>query len=147
MRKYRRGLKMAAAITAIAALTAGRAAMAFDLGDALKILGGGAIIGGVLAEPANELINTVTFNRGIATTQTTKVVPILSAGQGAKIGMAQVAGPGEAVNTCKAVLQIETTIGSSVRANILVPIDSTNPFQGIRRVQEVGVSAIIDYRL
>jgi len=30
---------------------------------------------------------------------------------------------------------------------VLVPIDSTNPLERFRRVQKVGVSAVIDYKL
>jgi hypothetical protein len=59
-----------------------------------------------------------------------------------------VAGPrGDAINGTKAVAQIEATFQNRLRVKILVPIDSENPIQRFRRVQGVGVSAIIDLRL
>ena len=143
--------------TTVAVLTAGilTLAVAFsaktygiDLGDLLKVGGIGYIVkqsGGAI----NKAINTITLNRGWESEQTTKVVPILSIGQGGYIGAAQVAGPENAVKKVEAVGQFEAglNIGTRMRAKILIPIDTNDPKKGFHRVQGVGVSAIIDIRL
>lgn len=120
--------------------------MAVDLTDILGAVGGGFLVSAI-AGPLNDFINTITLNRNIGVTESTKVVPILSVGTGTAIGAAQVSGPESAVRRTKAVGQIEAEYQGRLRARILVPMDSSNPLQGIRRVQGVGVSAIIDYRL
>ena len=124
---------------------------AFDAEDILKDIGA-SILGGMVidnvAPQFNELINTITFNKGAEVQETTKVVPIVSGGKGFRIGMAQIAGPEYAVNRTKAVAQLETKLGSDkARAKILIPLDSKNPLERFRRVQEVAVTAIIDYRI
>ena len=124
----------------------GGAALAVDLTDILGAVGGGFLVSAI-AGPLNDFINTITLNRNIGVTESTKVVPILSVGTGTAIGAAQVSGPESAVRRTKAVGQIEAEYQGRLRVRILVPMDSSNPLQGIRRVQGVGVSAIIDYRL
>jgi len=119
-----------------------------DLGDILKVGG----IGYVVRQSAgalNKAINTLTMNKGIESELSTKVVPILSIGQGGHIGAAQVAGPEEAVKKVEAVGQLEAgfNFGARFRAKVLVPIDTNDPRKGFHRVQGVGVSAVIDVRL
>ena len=135
-----------AAVLVAASLLFGGAAVAVDLTDILGAVGGGFLVSAI-AGPLNDFINTITLNRNIGVTESTKVVPILSVGTGTAIGAAQVSGPESAVRRTKAVGQIEAEYQGRLRARILVPMDSSNPLQGIRRVQGVGVSAIIDYRL
>ena len=135
-----------AAVLVAASLLFGGAAVAVDLTDILGAVGGGFLVSAI-AGPLNDFINTITFNRNIGVTESTKVVPILSVGTGTAIGAAQVSGPESAVRRTKAVGQIEAEYQGRLRVRILVPMDSSNPLQGIRRVQGVGVSAIIDYRL
>jgi len=77
----------------------------------------------------------------------TKVVPIVSAGQGTRIGAAQVSGPKSAVDRTKAVARIDAVFKDRFRIEILIPIDSLNPLERFRRVQGVGISAVIDYKL
>ncbi|NLH95220.1 MAG: hypothetical protein GX449_04055 [Synergistaceae bacterium] len=127
-------------------LLAGGTALAVDLTDLIGVVGGGILVSAI-SGPANDFINTITFNQKIGVTETTKVVPIVSIGSGTAIGAAQVAGPKSAVDRTKAVAQLETTFQGRLRIKILVPMDSENPLQGIRRVQGVGVSAVIDFRL
>ena len=127
-------------------LLAGGTALAVDLTDLIGVVGGGILVSAI-SGPANDFINTITFNQKIGVTETTKVVPIVSIGSGTAIGAAQVAGPKSAVDKTKAVAQLETTFQGRLRIKILVPMDSENPLQGIRRVQGVGVSAVIDFRL
>jgi len=110
------------------------------------VIGGGALVT-VLAGPLNDFINTATLNRGAQFQGYTKVVPIVSLGDGLRIGAAQVGGTSQrAVQETQAVAQLELTF-QGVRARVLIPIDSLNPLQQFRRVQGVGVTAIIDVGL
>jgi len=139
--------KKALALVLASALALGGTAWAFNLGDLIGVVGGGFVVSAI-AGPINDFINTITLNRGAKVEGHTKVVPIVSIGSGTHIGAAQVAGPrGDAINGTKAVAQIEATFQNRLRVKILVPIDSENPIQRFRRVQGVGVSAIIDLRL
>jgi len=121
-------------------------ASAIDLGDIIGVVGGGLIVG-ALADEINDFINTVTLNRGAKNEDTTKVVPIVSLGQGARIGAAQVSGPKDAVEKTKAVAQLEVRFKDRFRIEILIPVDSANPIKSFRRVQKVGLSALVDYKL
>lgn len=125
-------------------------ASAIDLKDVLKdgalILGGGMVVK-ALAPQLDSFINTITFNKGAKYEGFTKVVPIVSIGSGTHIGAAQVGGVTQsAVNKTKAVAQLEGDF-NRIRAKALIPIDSENPLQQFRRVQGVGVTAIIDVEL
>jgi hypothetical protein len=125
----------------------GGAAWSAGLGDLIGVVGGGFLVS-TIAGPINDFINTITLNKGAKVEGHTKVVPIVSIGSGTHIGAAQVAGPkGDAISNTKAVAQIESTFQKRLRIKILVPIDSENPVQRFRRVQGVGVSAIIDFKL
>ncbi|HQH78633.1 MAG TPA: hypothetical protein PK535_06690, partial [Synergistaceae bacterium] len=121
-------------------------ALALDLGDIIGVVGGGLAVG-ALAGPLDEFINTITLNKGVKASGATAVVPIVSVGSGTHIGAAQVTGPAAAVKKTKAVAQVEVSFKGAVRVKILVPIDSVNPLDRFKRVQGVGVSAIIDVRL
>ena len=123
---------------------------ALNLGNVLRdgamAVAGGALVTAV-AGPINDFINTVTFNRGAKLDGHTKVVPIISLGNGTRVGAAQVGGNlRRAVDQTKAVSQLETTF-QGIRATILIPVDSINPVRQFRRVQGVGVTAIIDARI
>lgn len=76
-----------------------------------------------------------------------KIVPIISACSGVRIGGAQVTGPRDRVDDVVAVGQIEGTFGSSVRARVLVPVSSENVVQRISRVPQTSVTALVDIRL
>ena len=125
-------------------------ARAINLRDIIKdgalIIGGGAVVR-VIAGPINDFINTITMNRGAQFQGYTKVVPIVSIGDGTHIGAAQVGGTSkESVDQTQAVAQLETSF-QGIRIRVLIPIDSLNPIQQFRRVQGVGVTAIIDVRI
>ncbi len=139
---YRFAATILVAFTVLAA-----PASALDIGDLLKkglFIGGGGAIVKAIAGPINDFINTVTFNKGAKFQGFTKVVPILSMGDGTHIGAAQVGGQSQsAVNNTQAVVQIEAEF-KGIRVRVLVPIDSLNPIERFRRVQGVGVTAIID---
>ncbi len=151
-RKGKPGKRFVTVLVLVVFLLGGIAAQAgADWKDILKkgigVIGGGFLVK-TIAGPLNDLINTVTFNKGVKVEGHTKVVPIVSVGEGLYIGAAQVAGPkGDAVESCKAVAQLEVSYQDKARAYILVPIDSENPVQRFRRVQGVGVTAVIDVQL
>jgi len=125
-------------------------AAALDLKDIIKggalIIGGGAVVKAI-AKPIDDFINTVTLNRGAKFQGYTKVVPIVSMGDGTHIGAAQVGGTSEgSVKETQAVAQLEVSF-QGIRVKVLIPIDSLNPLQQFRRVQGVGVTAIIDVKI
>lgn len=77
----------------------------------------------------------------------TKIVPVVTIGSKGYIGAAQISGPKEQVDKCKAVLSVEGQLASgAVRVQYLVPIDTNKPtsLDNVRRVQGVGVSARLD---
>ena len=146
----RRAKAAAVILVFLAHLTRPAPAGAFDLKDILKggalIVGGGAVVKAI-AGPINDFINTVTFNKGAQFQGYTKVVPIVSMGDGAYVGAAQIGGTSkESVEATQAVAQLEVSF-QGIRAKVLIPIDSLNPLQQFRRVQGIGVTAVIDVKI
>ncbi|MDR1740677.1 MAG: hypothetical protein LBR38_02365 [Synergistaceae bacterium] len=134
----------------LAVCLAAAPASAIDLGDIIKggalIIGGGAVVKAI-AGPIDEFINTVTLNKGAKFQGHTKVVPIVSIGSGTHIGAAQVGGTDKAsVDKTQAVGQLEAEF-KGIRIKIFIPLDNVNPLEGLRRVQGVGVTAIIDVQI
>ena len=77
----------------------------------------------------------------------TKVGPVVTIGSKGYIGAAQICGPKEQVDKCKAALTVECRLASgAVRVQYLVPIDTNKPtsLDNVHRVQGVGVSARLD---
>jgi hypothetical protein len=109
-----------------------------------------AAIGLVVKETGpglNKFINTLTFQSHVPIGMSTKVVPILSIGEKGYVGAAQVAGPTTYVNSVQAVWLYEDNFsGNEFRLKVLVPSASLNPLQ-LKRVQKVGLSAVIDVSL
>lgn len=116
---------------------------AIDITSAIKLFGVAYVVD-LFQTQLNDFINGITMNNGLRVSDSTKVVPILSAGTGAYIGAAQVSGPYSQVAKVQAVAQLEGEFFNSIRAKVLIPLDNKNPLQGLRRVDQVGVSAIID---
>jgi hypothetical protein len=115
----------------------------FNVGDLLKA-GAIAVATNQFGGQINSFINGVFKNQGGTPEGATKVVPYLSFGTKAYIGMMQVAGPAAAVGKVKAVWQFEQLFDSGrVRLRALAPCDSINPLQ-LRRVKGVGCTAVID---
>lgn len=115
------------------------------LGKAVKTLAVGALVSQFGPE-INKNVNRLTGHED-SWSSATKVVPILTIGSATAIGAAQVKGARKNVKKVKAVGQIETKIFGSVRIRALIPIESKEVFKGIRGVEGVGVSALIDSRL
>lgn len=126
-------------------LGSGGVALAIDLGEVLEAFGIAYAVR-VFAPQINSFTNSLLLQRGVQWEETTKVVPIISVGTGGYVGAAQVVGPTDNVGRVAAVGQGELRVGS-VRLNALFPIDNLNPTRGISRVDGVGVSAIIDFRI
>lgn len=77
----------------------------------------------------------------------TKIVPVVTVGSKGYIGAAQICGPKEQLEKCKAALTVEGKLASgAVRVQYLVPIDTATPtsLDNVHRVQGVGVSARLD---
>lgn len=115
--------------------------------DRILKAGGIAVVvdrfGGDIDRAINRLTNTKP-DKNFAT----KVVPIISAGNGAYIGAAQVMGKPDVVKKVQAVAQVEGDfMGREVRLRALIPISTKNPQRSINRVEGVGVSAIVDIRI
>lgn len=76
-----------------------------------------------------------------------KLVPILSAGTGIRVGAALVTGPSSRVAQVAAVGQLEDKYKNIVSARILVPVSNPAVTGGLTRVPEVSVYAVGNYRL
>lgn len=114
--------------------------------DSILKGGGAVLVVSKFGKDINKFINGIT---GVKQTQATKVVPIVSLGDGGFIGAVQVAGPQAKVESVKAVAQLEgrfKLIGG-LRVRALVPISTDKPGSSIDRVEGVGVSAIVDVKL
>lgn len=112
--------------------------------DAVKVLGIGYAVK-VFGPQINAAINSVLAQRGIEREGGTKVVPILSVGQGLYVGAAQVMGAVSRIEQVQAVAQGEVKIGD-VRLNGLFPVDTLNPVTTMpKAVEGVGISAIMDF--
>jgi len=131
--------------------TAG-AVYAQDLFSIIKTLGIGYAVR-TFAPQINDFINGILQNRGVAVRERTKVVPILnvqigiSSPGGAYVGAAQVSGPKAAVDRVQAVAQLDADYQQAFRVKIMVPVDNLQPWVAFRRVNGVGVSAVIDVRI
>ena len=94
----------------------------------------------------NSFLNKLLNQKNLGTSYATKVVPIVSIGNGSRVGAAQVTGPTAEVDQVKAVAQVEGSFNNIARVKGLVPVNSANPV-GASRIQGVGVSAIIDLKI
>lgn len=113
--------------------------------QALKVFGISYVVrkfGGQI----NDFITKLSGERGVKWEGTTKVVPIISVGQGGYIGAAQVQGPTDRVSTVRAVGQVETSF-QNFRAKLLVPVNTTSLPKNPTRVKGVGVSALVDFKI
>ena len=110
-----------------------------------KVFGIGVVVS-KFGPQIDKFVNTLLNQHGVKWEGTTKVVPIISIGSGGHVGAAQVAGAPEIVKQTKAVGQGEVSIGG-LRGKLLVPMSTTNPLKGVKKVKGVGVTAIIDFRI
>jgi len=73
-----------------------------------------------------------------------KNVPILSVGGSTKIGMARVNGPADMVGEVVACTQLELTFKKVLEIDVYVPVTTRG---GLDRVQEVGVTGLLDIEI
>lgn len=76
-----------------------------------------------------------------------KNVPILSVGEGIRVGMAQVKGPKSRVEQVKAVALLETNFKRALEIDIYVPISTSVPGKTLARVQGVGVVGVAMFQV
>lgn len=148
--KYLRRLSFTAAMVAlfIGSLLAGALlppARAITTGDVLKV-GGVLLAVNQLGDGMNHFINDLLKQRKSEAMGATKVVPIVSVGQGTYLGAAQVVGVPDLVQRVQAVAVVEGVLGK-MQGNILIPISTKIPGKKLARVEGVGVSAIVDLKL
>lgn len=133
-------------LIAIGAMTLTAVAAPFQVKQLLKVLGVGAVVNEFGPE-MNKGINKLSDHKDTSRSKT-KVVPILSVGSRQAIGAAQVMGPAADVDKVQAVAQLDQDLfGREVKIRALVPIESKNIVQNIRRVENVGISGIVDLKL
>lgn len=116
--------------------------------QAIKIIGVGAAVK-QFGPDMNKAINRLSGHKD-TNAATTKVVPILTVGIGktSAIGAAQVTGTKAQVDKVQAVAQPTTDIfGKEIRIMALIPVSSTDVTKGIRKVEGVGISGIVDLKL
>jgi len=143
----RRKSRLLAVIVAVLLLTGTVAMAGINLGGVVK--GAGIVfLVDKFSEDLNKFINTLTANKGVNVEDRTKVVPVLSIGDGTYAGAAQVSGPAHLVDTVKAVALLEGKFsGDTFRIKAYVPVESKEVTKNIKRVSGVGVSAVIDVKL
>ncbi len=115
------------------------------LTQALKLFGIGYVVSH-FGPQIDKFITSLAGQRGVQWEGATKVVPIVSVGQGFFVGAAQVVGEPNQVDKVKAVGQVEATL-SSFSGRLLVPVDTSNPTKNLSRVNGVGVSALVDFKI
>ena len=119
-----------------------------QIGQLIKLVGIWEVTrkyGGEIDKEFNKLIK-----RDPKTTTETKVVPIVTSGVGSRnaIGMVQVSGPKAQVEKVKAVAQLEQDLfGKEIRIRAMVPMASEQWSSGVKPVEQVGVTGIVDFKL
>ena len=95
----------------------------------------------------NDAANKALQDKSVPNVEATKVVPILTVGEGLDAGACQITGPKEKVDKVKMVYAINSTLDKGEKFEIqgLVPSTSLNPLK-IDRVYGVGVVSMITYK-
>ncbi|MCC6729338.1 MAG: hypothetical protein IT208_08360 [Chthonomonadales bacterium] len=141
MKRWSKTLAVTLSLVAVLGVTASG-----QLGQILK--GGGiAFLVSNFGKDINKALNKLTNTRDRTEDYATKVVPVLSAGQGTAVGAVQVMGPPAAVDRVQAVAQVEGNFRAlGVRIRALVPVE-TRSITNIKRVPGVGISGLLDIKL
>ncbi len=119
-----------------------------QIGQILKI-GGIALLIDKFGPDLNKAMNGLTKHKDSNKVKT-KVVTILSVGIGrsSAIGAAQIMGPPDKVDQVVAIAQPEGEfLGREIRLRALIPVSDKNVTRGIKTVDGVGVSGIVDIKL
>lgn len=117
-----------------------------QLGDLIK--GGGiGLLVSQFGKEINSTLNRLTKTPDRTETYATKVVPVLSVGDGKEVGAVQIMGPPNAVDKVKAVAQVEGKFGMlKMRVRAMIPIEGKN-VSNLKRVPGVGISGLLDVKL
>jgi hypothetical protein len=138
-----------ARVLAVAAVTLMITPVALpQIKEVIKVIGVGAAVK-QFNKDINRAINKVA-NRSDTAERMTKVVPILTVGIGKSnaVGAAQVMGPKKLVDKVEAVAAPEAELfGKEIRVRALIPVSSSDVGKGIKSVDGVGVSGIVDLKL
>jgi hypothetical protein len=116
------------------------------LGKLIKVGGIGFLVKQFGPE-INKAVNTVLAQKGVRYSGKTKVVPTLSAGNGAYVGGAQVQGEPSQVDRVKYVVTVEIPL-DRFRGKAMFPVNSLTPGRvEFKPIQGTGVTAVIDFRI
>ncbi|MFN3728824.1 MAG: hypothetical protein ACK4XJ_03830 [Fimbriimonadaceae bacterium] len=140
-------MKLSTKLMAATALLAIGAVGGTQIEQLAKVIGIGELVRR-FGPDINREVNKLTGHKD-SNAATTKVVPILSVGVGrsSAIGAAQVTGSKAQVDKVQAVAQPQVDVfGNTIRIRALIPVSSTDVSR-IRKVEGVGVSALVDVRL
>jgi hypothetical protein len=132
-------------VTGVTVAQESRVLASGDFADLVELMGIDwtlAHYGGSLNGTSNDVLQ----QQGAAIEGETKVVPIVNVGSDAvTVGAAQVSGPAERVGRVQAVAQLDGT-PASFRGPFLLPISTDQaPTSGVRGVEGVEVSAVIEF--
>lgn len=76
-----------------------------------------------------------------------RIVPVISLGDGARIGAVQISGPRSFARQVKAVVMLEGDYKDIVRYRALIPIKTEKVVEKIERVPFVAVTGIVDLKV
>lgn len=145
MKKHLQRWPLALACAAMVGMAADQASSGIRLGGILKA-GGIVVAVRTFGPEINKTINTLLAQRGLSYDGATKVVPIVSVGRGINIGAAQVQGAKSFVDDVRAVGQVETRLGD-FDGRLLIPTSTSTPGRDFKRIEGVGVSSVIDFKI
>lgn len=116
--------------------------------DKLIKVGGTVAAVNAFGKDMNKAINKLTGHKDSEKSMT-KVVTILSVGlnQSSAIGAAQVMGPKSQLDKVVAVAQPEASLMGTVRVKALLPVSSKDVLKGLRIVEGVSVTGLVDIKL
>ncbi|MHA2621096.1 MAG: hypothetical protein V2G42_06085 [bacterium JZ-2024 1] len=76
-----------------------------------------------------------------------RIVPVVSLGDGVRIGAVQITGPKSYAHQVKAVVLLEGDYKDVVRFRVLIPIKTERVIQQMERVPFVAVTGIVDLKV
>ncbi len=122
-------------------------AVSADILSSLLKGGGIAFLISRFGGQINSAINKVTHTPNNTSQFATKVVPIISVGDGREVGAVQIMGPNSAVKKVQAVAQIESKFSPlGMRFRGLIPV-ATKHITSIKRIPGVGISGLLDFKI
>lgn len=116
--------------------------------DKILKVGGVVAVVNTFGKDMNKGINKLSGHKDTEKSMT-KIVTILSVGinQSSAIGAAQVMGPKSQLEKVVAVAQPEAGLLGMVRVKALLPVSSKDVLKGLRIVEGVSVTGLVDIKL